>query len=138
MRLFSSMLAIVFVISLVGCLPPEDPAQVADKPADAERERIKAEVGVGKEGQVIGEKEGFLRTPAKALFSTKQRVVFEMQIPQALSLYKAEHGYLPKSHDEFMSTIIEFNKIKLPELPEGQVYIWDAEQGQLMVDKPKE
>jgi hypothetical protein len=120
----------------IGCKPPTEMSSGNEKET-VEMERVTAEAGVGKQGQIIGDDEGFLLTPAKAFFKTKQRVVFEIQIPHALELYRAEHESLPKSHDEFMEKIVEFNNIKLPELPEGQVYVWDVERGELMVDRPK-
>ena len=136
MRLKSIAVLGLLSISSLGCMPPEAPQADAEADKPKEMERVKAEAGVGKEGQIIGDKEGFLRTPAKALFTAKQKLAF-MQVQQALNLYDAEHGYKPKSHEEFMEKIIDFNNIPLPELPEGQTYIWDAEAGELMVEKPK-
>lgn len=136
MRFTSIAIIGLLTFSLPGCKPPADPNAVAEtEPTNQESERVKAEAGVGKRGQVIGDKEGVLRTPFKALFMTEQRVVF-MNIERALNLYNAEHGFKPKTHEEFMEKIIKFNKIMLPELPEGQTYIWDAEAGELMVEKP--
>ena len=122
-----------------ACLPspaePEgSPHVVPDDPV--QEELIPAEVGVGKQGQIIGDGGGMLTTPAATLFKTKQRVVFDIQIPQAMRLYQAEHGHFPKSHEEFMEIIIEFNRIPLPELPAGQEYIYDPETAQLMVRRP--
>lgn len=120
-----------------GCKAPEDPAVAEAAPeGEVEMERVKAEAGVGKQGQVIGEKQGFLRTPAKALFTAKQKIAF-MSIQHAVNLYDAEHGFKPKTEEEFMTKIIEFNGIELPELPEGQKYVWDPDAGELMVEKPK-
>lgn len=102
------------------------------------KELVKAETGVGKQGQNL-EKPNVNRViaqPAKTLFAARQRVVFDIQIPQALNLYKATNGNLPKSHDEFMQKIIQENQIALPELPSGQRYVWDADAGELMVERP--
>ena len=54
-----------------------------------------------------------------------------------MRMYKAEKGFLPKTHDVFMKEIIGANSIELPELPEGERYIYDSEQGELMVERPK-
>ena len=136
MRFASIAVLGLVTICFVGCKPPEDPNAVAEVEADSgETERVKAEAGVGKQGQVIGNKEGFLRTPVKALFVAKQRVAF-LKVEQALNLYNAEHGFKPKTHEEFMEKIIKPNNIELPELPEGQTYVWDPEAGELMVEKP--
>jgi hypothetical protein len=121
-----------------GCLPPPaaestDPARPADP---GPQELVPALPGVGKQGQIVGDGGGPLTTPAAALFKTQQKVVFEIQIRQALQLYQAEHGHYPKTHDEFMERIIQFNRIQLPELPAGHEYVYDPEQGQLMVRRP--
>ncbi len=141
MRLNVVFSILVLAAMSCGCKPPYDArtgSAKSDEPKVVETERIAAETGVGKEGQTLKGKEGVLITPVKALFDTKQRVVFEMQIPQAMNLYKAEKGYPPKTEEEFMSQIIEFNNIQLPELPAGQRYVYDAEKGELMVERPKQ
>ena len=141
MRFFNLLSILVLpIFVLPGCKEPQPVGQVEDSaPEDAgevEMEQVKAEAGVGKQGQIIGDKEGFLRTPVKALFKVKQQAEF-LKVEYALNLYEAEHGYKPKTEEEFMKKIVEFNNIKLPELPEGQKYVWDAEQGELMVERPK-
>lgn len=97
---------------------------------------VKAEAGVGKQGQSLKNESGVGRMvaqPAITLFAVKQRVVFEIQIPQAMQLYQAEKGNPPKTHDEFMTRIIKANNINLPELPAGQVYKYDPEKAELWV-----
>ncbi len=84
---------------------------------------MKAEAGVGKQGQSLKNEAGVGRMvaqPAITLFAVKQRVVFEIQIPQAMQLYQAEKGNPPKTHEEFMTRIIQANNIKLPELPKAR------------------
>lgn len=140
MRFHTILSVLAMAIMTCGCKPPHDAntaSEASNEPQVVETERVTAEAGVGKEGQKLKGKEGVLITPVKALFSTKQRVVFEIQIPQAMNLYKAEKGYPPKTEEEFMSRIIEFNKINLPELPEGHRYVYDPEKGELMVERPK-
>jgi hypothetical protein len=68
------------------------------------------------------------------LFAVKEKVAFDIQIPQALGLFRATEGRLPKSHEEFMEKIIKANQIKLPELPAGMVYRFNTELGELWVD----
>jgi len=104
-------------------------------------EQVVAGVGVGKKGRALDQYQKdsvqkIISTPALALFQTKERIVFEIQIPHALDLYKAEHGEAPRTHEAFMRDIIEFNDIKLPELPAGQRYVYDPERGELMVERP--
>jgi hypothetical protein len=131
------MLAVAFLTAVTGCKEPKPPESADADAVPVELERVKAEAGVGKQGQIIGDKEGFLRTPVKAYFSARQQIQF-LKVQQALNLYEAEHGFKPKSHEEFMSKIIEFNLIELPELPAGQSYIWDPERGELLVERPQQ
>ncbi len=124
-------------------LTPPAQAQVPETPvvpvADVvpDMERVKAEKGVGIKGRSLDEHQGMLVTPAKAYFSVRERVVFEIQIPDALNKYKALNGNGPKSHDEFMAQIIDANQIQLPELPAGQRYVYDPEKDELMVERPR-
>ena len=129
--------AIFLLLVPVGCKPPADTTGNNSAQEPQETELVKAEAGVGKEGQKLKGKEGVFVTPAKALFNTKQRVAFEFKIEPALRLYEAEKGHRPKTHKEFMEKIIKFNQIELPELPSGQEYIYDPEKGELMVKRPR-
>ena len=116
-------------------VPEISPGDVAEAPT----ERVKAEAGVAKQGRSLDNETGvgaIIAQPAKSYFAVKERAVFNIQIPQALQLFKATEGRLPNSHDEFMSKIIKANNIKLPALPEGQTYVFDPEKGELMVEKP--
>jgi hypothetical protein len=101
---------------------------------DPNVETVAAKRGVGAQGRYEGS--GMVITPIKAYFLTKQRTELEIKIPQALTLYKAEHGHFPKTLDDFMRDIIQFNQIKLPELPAGHRYVYKAETGELMVERP--
>lgn len=128
---------------LAGCDAFKDPkpkAQAAAQPAapaaPVEMEKVKADVGVGKKGDSLRGENQLIAGPAVAYFNTREKVVFQIQIPHALDLFNAEHGYYPKSHDEFMEKIVEFNQIKLPELKEGARYLYDVESHTLMVERP--
>ena len=81
---------------------------------------------------------GVIVTPAKSLFAFQERAVFQIQLPQAIRLFEATNGRKPKSHDEYMASIIKANNIKLPELPQGQKYHYDVQRGELMVYKPRQ
>jgi hypothetical protein len=54
-----------------------------------------------------------------------------------MDLFKATEGRAPKDHAEFMQRIVKENNIKLPELPEGDRYMYDPKTEQLMVESPK-
>lgn len=166
MRFLPTLLTAALVIFLTGCddltAPPSSTPTATESPstlpahdhganetdesdsgdADADQvsgaetpevEREVAEVGVGKKGRGYGG--GVVSEPIRAMFRTEQRLQL-MQMTHALQLYKGEHGYLPKSHEIFMKDIIEANSIQLPELPEGERYVYDPQQGELMVERP--
>ncbi len=142
-------LLLVGLLGLVGCTPgmetsikqeSTESAVTATKPAF---EAKPAEVGVGVEGQSLKNETGIgkiIAQPAMTLFQTKQKVVFEIQIPQALELFRAGegNGEFPKSHQEFMTKVIKANNIALPKLPEGQVYKYRVEEHQLWVEPKAE
>ncbi len=111
--------------------PPPPPPVVAKTP---ETVQVKAEAGVGDKGHGYGQ--GLVATPVAAYFSTKERMAFDIQIPEAMKLFKATEDRLPKSQEEFMSKIIEANHINLPTLPAGHRYLYDPKQGELMVQQP--
>jgi len=145
-------LLIALVALTTGCIPPPaassknsggaaaPPAAPAPSPPPAEQpaaptERVVAEAGVGQKGRSLDEHEGLIVTPLKALLSTQERLTFEVQLKQALDLYEAQFGK-PKSHEEYMSKVVEANGIKLPELPPGHRYVYDPQRGELMVERP--
>jgi hypothetical protein len=118
----------------VPTAPPPADAAASPPPSEPSPVREKAEAGVGVRGDTLGE--GILHTPARAYFQTRERLVF-LQVEQALQLYKGTEGRLPQTHDEFMQKIIQANNIQLPELQQGSKYVWDAEKGELMVQRPR-
>lgn len=128
----------VLMLACVSCRPPAS-SSTGDAESSQQQAPVvaqKAGVGVGKSTQAMdrhGKTGDVVAGPAKTLFRTKEKLVFEIQIPQALSLYKAEHGKGPQSHDEFMEKIIRRNSIKLPELPPGRNYQFDVEKQELWV-----
>jgi len=143
-----------------GCLPPpeEDVSNATDKPQaiaedrDAVAEngaaedgarkdgnasdevRVKAETGVGRRGRGYGG--GMVTEPIRQYFRAQQRIQL-LLMEKAIRDYKTLHGRMPKTHDEFMKEIIRANAIRLPELPDGEEYIYDPEQEELMVRRPQ-
>jgi len=130
----------------IGCKPDEVVQQeiaaeqaAKSKPTEVPLPDQKAGVGVGAKGRSL---EGgseynpatFVSGPAAAFFRTKEKIVFEIQLPQAQNLYQAEKGRHPRSHDEFMRDIVEFNRIKLPQLPQGRVYRYRPDSNELWVE----
>ncbi|MFT5526913.1 MAG: hypothetical protein ACI9HK_004893 [Pirellulaceae bacterium] len=121
--------------------PPveEDPAVSIETPPATEN--VKAEVGVGVKGRSLDNETGIGRAiaqPAISLFAAKERIVFEIQIPQAVNLFQAIEGRKPNSDEEFMEKIVKANSIKLPKLTDGGRYYYDPESAELMVERPKQ
>jgi len=147
MRL-QALTSVLFATILAGCIPAPTPAPTTPAPPKTPEpaaaapappmERVAAEAGVGKKGQSLKNDTGMVVEPVKQLIRFEQKAVFDLQIKPALEFYKASNGSYPKTHEEFMEKIITANGIKLPELPEGQNYVFDPEQGQLMVERPQQ
>ena len=115
--------------------PPSDGTPEPPPPPSTPEEVVKADVGVGAKGRSLDEYEGPLVTPAKAYFAVREKAIFQIAIPQAIQLYKAENP-IPLTFDEFKQNILDPNKIKLPPLPPGHSYEWNPEEEQLMVRRP--
>lgn len=118
-------------------VPADSPAEETESAPDENDQaavRQRAEAGVGLRGRDLPQ--GLVSTPVKAYFTARERVVFDVQIPSAMNLYKAEHGRGPRTHDEFMDKIVKPNGIRLPDLPAGHKYVYDAEKEELMVEHP--
>ena len=96
----------------------------------------KAQAGVGVQGQGYGG--GIMTEPVHQYFQQRDRIAFQIQIPHQLQLWKAEHNNKnPKNKDEFVKEILEPCGVKLPDLPQGKQYYYDAKTGDLMVGPEK-
>ena len=56
-----------------------------------------------------------------------------LQIEHALNLYNATEGTYPKSHEEFMTNIIQANRLVLPQLPANFQYQYDVANHKLVI-----
>ncbi len=111
------------------------PSAADDQGYDPDKyEREVAEVGVGKKGRNYGG--GIISEPIRQRFRIEQRIVF-LNIQHSLNQYKALHDRLPRTHEEFMKEIVEEGGLTLPELPQGERYVFDPEKGELMVERPR-
>ena len=113
----------------VASAPPQD----GDATPGADRE--KAVRGSGVKGRKYGG--GVVTEPVRSYFRLQQAAVYEIQIPHDVGLFKAEHDRYPKDWAEFKRAILEPANIQLPELPEGERYVFDPKEGELMVERPK-
>lgn len=115
--------------------PPPVGAPTDAPPADDAEATRPAEVGVGRKGHGYGT--GPVATPLAARWRAAERLIFDVQIPHAMNLFKGAHGRAPDSHEEFMKEIIDSNQIDLPELREGERYQYDPATEQLTVVGPR-
>lgn len=125
----------------VAEVPQKNEAE-KEEPGEAPRELVKAEANVS--GKADFAKDGHksvmapITVPLGSYFTMRERMVFNVQVPEAMKLYKAQNDNKgPASHEEYMEKIIRANNIKLPSLksPEHQ-YVYDPETGDLMVSQP--
>lgn len=117
--------------------PPSLPA-LPDPPATP-GDTVKAGVGTTNEGRSLDNLDpvqNAIAYPAKAYFAVREKVKFQIEIPGAYKLYRAENE-APLTLDEFKEKVLDPNGIKLPPLPPGHTYEWDPEKEELMVRQPK-
>lgn len=101
-------------------------------------ERVKAQAGVGAKGRSLDAYQGgVLVTPAKAFFQAKERIAFEAQFKHQYDLYKAMEGAVPKDYADLKAKVLDPYQIKLPILPQGHKYVWDPENEELQVERPR-
>lgn len=120
--------------------PPPQPAPPAlpDPPATP-GDTVKAGVGTTNEGRSLDNLDpvqNAIAYPAKTYFAVREKIKFQIEIPGAYKLYKAENE-TPLTLDEFKEKVLDPNGIKLPPLPPGHTYEWDPEKEELMVRQPK-
>jgi hypothetical protein len=116
---------------------PPGPAPLAPAPKAPPPVQKKAAVGAGEKGHydsnvIISP----IVTPITSYFAMRERLAYDIQIPEAMKLFKATEDRAPKSQEEFMERIIKENHIVLPLLPEGHRYIYDPKRGELMIEQP--
>jgi hypothetical protein len=115
--------------------PREDVfASAAENPADADATEPLVLEPVGPQDARRGKTitgGGIITEPLRQHFLIQHRIVFEISVKQAEQLYRAEHGRMPRSHEEYITEIIEKNGIQLPELDSGWDYYYDATDEQL-------
>lgn len=131
----------------IGCKPAEEVEKdrlaaeqqaAAAAQGEAPLQAQKAETGVTGKGKSL---EGvsdynpakFVAGPASVLLKVKEKMFFDIQLPQAMQHFQAIHGRTPKSHEEFMQDVVT-NQIKMPQLPEGLRYRYRPDLAELWVE----
>lgn len=137
---------VVTLLPTLGCKPEEErlrdmqAAEAVPPPKEPEMPDQVAKVGVGVKGNSLDDINGddprmLIAGPAKALFNTKEKIVFEIQLPQSANLFNALNGRNPKTHEEYMKEVV--GPIQLPELRKGMVYKYHPDTNDLWVEKEK-
>ncbi|MEX2173956.1 MAG: hypothetical protein WD872_06305 [Pirellulaceae bacterium] len=124
-------------LSAPDSVPVGTPAPA--QPEDPSLERVKAGKGVGIKGRSLDEYEGIVVTPAKTLFAAKERIFFEIEFPANYDRWIILEDKVPQNFDELKTRFLDPLGLtaKMPELPPGHKYAWDAPTQQLMVERPK-
>lgn len=134
--------AAILSVLLVGCDTSDsiDTPPAPTEEASANMEARKADVGVGKQGSAMRGDDSLaakmVTSSARAYFDMKEDIVFNIQLKQAMQLFKAQDnfGKGPQSHEEYMQKIVKANNITLPKLPEGMRYIYKPDIEELWVE----
>jgi hypothetical protein len=115
------------------------PVQSTSQPADPNLERVKAGKGVGIKGRSLDEYEGIYVTSAKAFFSSKERIFFEIEFKANYDRWIILEDKVPQDFDELKARFLDPYGLtaKLPALPEGHKYVWNAQTQELEVERPK-
>jgi hypothetical protein len=119
--------------------PPQPAPTTLPEPPATPGDTVKAGVGTTNEGRTLDNLDAVqnaIAYPAKTFFAVREKVKFQIEIPSAYKLYKAENE-TPLTFDEFKQKVLDPNNIKLPMLPPGHSYEWDPEKEELMVRQPK-
>ena len=94
---------------------------------------VKAEAGVGRRGRGYGG--GIITEPIHQYFNIQQTLQFDV-IKHDMNLYHAQHNRYPRSMEEFQKEIIEPGQRILPDLPEGEYFVYEPKTGELFVARP--
>lgn len=138
---------VCLLFPMVGCKPEADrirdsaaAAAAAVPPKEPEMPDQVAKTGVGVQGNSLDDIKGndprmLIAGPAKALFNTKEKIVFDIELPKSAQLFNALQGRDPKTHEEYMKEVV--GQIKLPKLPAGKVYRYHPDTNELWVESEK-
>lgn len=112
-----------------------DMSEVEGEPPTTTEEPREFQAKDGKKGKLSRQAGGYLGAVASARFTAVNQMTINLYT-HALQLYNAEKGHYPKTHEEFMEKIIKYNHIQLPELEEGDEYLYDPEDHTLKIHRP--
>jgi hypothetical protein len=138
-KVFLGSLALLLASTFIGC-KPNGPAQAQNAQAVDEppvltvfpAQRAKADLcKLGAKLRDNNDAQKMITGIPGKLLDVKVGTVLDIQIPQAIQLFKASEGRVPKNHAEFLARVCEPNNIKLPDLIDGMVYQFNPEREEL-------
>jgi hypothetical protein len=122
----------------------EDVQPAVANPSNSEPESVKpapgmtldkADVGSGDKGRGYGQ--GNIATPVATYFAARERIAFNITIPDYVRAYKFEHDLKgPKTSKEFLD-YLKKERVELPTLPRGHTYVYDPKTEELLVERPQ-
>ncbi len=86
------------------------------------------------QGRLSREAGGYLGTALGAGMYARHQAVF-LQVKQTINHHYGLYGEYPQSHEEFMQQVIRSNNIRLPELEEGDEYLYDPTDHTLKIHR---
>ncbi len=92
--------------------------------ADENTEAVVAEVGFGAKGHY--DSNNYIAVAVSSQFRVQEQLTL-LTIKRAMQSYKALHDRYPETQEEFFDEIIKENGISLPQLPEGEKFLYDPE-----------
>jgi len=122
---------------VIGCFkppqPPEEPAALQPAAAAQPTEIRQFDPAAGK--RVVDPERPVtdpITGPLVVLQNAREKIP-QLAIQHAVNLFQAAEGRYPASFEEFMSRIIQENRINLPQLPQGLNWEYDVDAHQLLV-----
>ncbi|MDD3468700.1 MAG: hypothetical protein PHE53_01820 [Thermoguttaceae bacterium] len=107
-------------------------ASSSEPPAAVPQPEVRRATGnVTGTGQELGNNP--ISLSIKTYFTGREKITFDIQIPDAMRLYKAVNEYPPRTAQEYYNQIIVANQIPLPGLPPNDRYQYDPTTGELNV-----
>jgi len=154
MRTFKA-LTLMLVVSIAGCEAPELPGMDVELSADEQAKVAEAtkvekpeplavdEHGVNEgataytadspeKGRKSKEAGGYLGSVAHAHFWAKHELI-RIQLQNQMNVFNAINDRWPKDWDEYQKEIVKPLGLELPELPEGQEFVYDPADHELKV-----
>lgn len=89
-----------------------------------------------KHGKLSRQAGGYLGSTVSKIPWAKNQTIL-LKIKADLETYNALHGDYPKTHEEFMDKFLKYSGITLPELEEGDEYLYDPEDHTLKIYRPE-